>query len=533
MPAQATSSSLVITHVQAGAASGEVLAATQEFVSVYNNTARDIEVTNWCLSNKSNTIFACLKPTVVNQALYLTAHSYMTIASDNFSLQHNNYAADIIFPTTNNTSGSITGGSDTISLKDALGNTIDIANWTTSLAGGSMLQRNKTADAMTMVDTDTIADFSKVQGVTLPVSGIYEVLTLVDECANIDGIQENLPVDFLKNADGTCYQDTCLNLDGLQITIPEEYVRRGTSDCMFDFVALQITEILPNAGGSDIGHEFIELYNPTDRIASLSNYLLSVGEKTYDFPADATINPGQYKVFYNNEIAFTLLNTRSTVALLGDDGSIINQVATYDSPKDDMAWALISGEWQYTNQPTVAAPNLASMLVVPEEIIEPAQVQQPCAANQYRHPETNRCRLLVVQTAAVTACKDGQYRSEETNRCRSIALAGGTLTPCGDNQYRSEETNRCRNLVTTASTSVPCKDNQYRSEETNRCRTIAATTIPAAAFAIEPITETGKAFTGWWALGGIGVLAVGYGAWEWRREILSATRSLGAFFSRR
>jgi hypothetical protein len=217
--------------------------------------------------------------------------------------------------------------------------------------------------------------------------------------------------------------------------------------------------------------------------------------------------------------------------LLGDDGSVIDQPAAYNDPSEVEAWALIDGAWQYTNQPTPAAENLVSIIEVRvDEETVPKQLA-PCAANQYRSPETNRCRLLVTATATLTPCKDGQYRSEETNRCRTIALAGGTLTPCREDQYRSEETNRCRNFATAAKALTPCKDNQYRSEETNRCRTIAATIPPPAAFAVEPIKDTGKVFVGWWALGGVMTLAAGYGVWEWRREITSGVRKLVTFFT--
>lgn len=150
------------------------------------------------------------------------------------------------------------------------------------------------------------------------------------------------------------------------------------------------------------------------------------------------------------------------------------------------------------------------------------------AINNIRLPDVKPIKVAAL--SQLTPCKDGQYRSEETNRCRSIALAGSTLLPCKDNQYRSEETNRCRSIVTASTNLVPCKDNQYRSEETNRCRNIAATAIPNAAFAVTPVKETGKAFVGWWALGGVGLLAAGYGAWEWRREVANGMRRVVSFF---
>lgn len=152
------------------------------------------------------------------------------------------------------------------------------------------------------------------------------------------------------------------------------------------------------------------------------------------------------------------------------------------------------------------------------------------AKNEIRLPAPD-LKTATPSSSSLVPCKSGQYRSEETNRCRSLTLTASTLVPCKDNQYRSEETNRCRTVTTASTNLVPCRDDQYRSEQTHRCRTIAPASIPEAAFAVTPVQETGRAFVGWWALGGVGVLAVGYGAWEWRREVRTAVRRVGEFFT--
>jgi hypothetical protein len=77
---------------------------------------------------------------------------------------------------------------------------------------------------------------------------------------------------------------------------------------------------------------------------------------------------------------------------------------------------------------------------------------------------------------------------------------------------------------------VPCKAGQERNPETNRCRNATAA-VPVADFAVAPIADTGKAFVGWLALGGIGLLAVGYGAWEWRREVVAGVQKVRSFFT--
>jgi hypothetical protein len=213
---------------------------------------------------------------------------------------------------------------------------------------------------------------------------------------------------------------------------------------------------------------------------------------------------------------FTLVNTSSRVILSAADGSTLSDTGIYNTPLDGESWAWIDNAWQYTNQPSPGAANLIS-LVEEVQIDATDSGLSACPAGKYRNPLTNRCRNITTDSAVLASCDTDQYRNPETGRCRKIENT--SLTPCKEGQYRSEETNRCRSIQT-ASTAKPCKDNQYRSEETNRCRNLPASSVPEAAFAVQPIKDTGLAFIGWWALGGVALLAGGYAIWEWRRELV-------------
>jgi hypothetical protein len=560
----ASSSNLIIDQIQAGA----VGAATQEYIALYNNSDQAVDVTGWCLSSKNTPRFGCLTATQDGERLFVGPRGYITIASDAFAVA-GSYTPDVLFPTVNKTSGSITGSSDIVSLMDTAGQVIDRIEWTTALDAGSVLQRQVVTDTDQHIDTDSASDLVKSKLVVIPQSGLYEVVTVIDVCNNIVGLQSTLPDNMVTdstgacsdapldlcpnlpdrqsdlplnnviNTDGDCVQDVCQNLDGIQANVPDGYVAT-------DFIcqqrmprdALLLTELLPNVSGDDTGREFIELYNPNDLRLALGVYRLVIGGnngKVYTFPDGSFIEPHAYYVLTNREINYTLTNTGSQVQLLDDTGLVIDQTLPYIDAKDDTAWALIDGEWQYTNRPTPGAPNLnvehAPVLATSTDLVADPATLAPCEEGKYRNPVTNRCRTITVDVPVLTACSDGEYRNQETNRCRKIATTlGASLTPCKDDQYRSEETHRCRS-ITAASTNqlAPCKEGQERNPETNRCRTIATAAIPPAAFAVEPIATSGKAFVGWWALGGIGVLAAGYGIWEWHREITGGLRRLFGF----
>ena len=352
-----------------------------------------------------------------------------------------------------------------------------------------------------------------------------------DICLNIDGLQLILPDGMEFDATSNCVRhDECSNLSGIQTNIPYRYKRGFDNSCMLDLLPLSITELFPNAVGGDDGNEFIEIYNPNTNDVNLNNYLLSVGLDNlhvFHFPDGSHIAPGQYIAFSNDDIKFTLINTTSDVGLISSDGVLIDKTQAYVNPDDGMSWALIDGVWGYTNRPTPGDINVPSVLEakVIEAVVDSSI--EPCGSNQYRNPDTNRCKLIPETNSTITPCKDGQYRSEETNRCRNIVSDVIALTQCAEGQERNPDTNRCRSVTAVLGSAdlAPCKTGQERNPDTNRCRNIVSS-IPQAEYVPEQTFEKSNNYLVWWVLAGIGSVAVAYAVWEWRQEIIKLTRKL-------
>ena len=85
---------------------------------------------------------------------------------------------------------------------------------------------------------------------------------------------------------------------------------------------------------------------------------------------------------------------------------------------------------------------------------------KPCRPDQYRNPETGRCKKISTRNTAPSRvgnpkpCKPGQFRNPVTNRCKKIAQpisrptsrpASRNLKPCKPHQFRNPVTNRCKN----------------------------------------------------------------------------------------
>jgi hypothetical protein len=497
----ATSANVLITHIQAGG----VGAALQELIILYNNSVDEVDISKWCIKNKSGEQLGCFNPEHPGYGFYLAGQSYATIGSRDFVLALQPEGLSIVYIAMNGSSGGIVGSSDTISLVDQGGVIIDSHNWTTALTGGSMSARKFNAEEFAYVDTDQLSDWQVSMLQSIPPDGVHYRGELTDFCMNIEGIQTEVP-------------------EGLEI--------RWDGQCFPPPLPLLITELLPNASGTDDGKEFIEIYNPNDYDINLDGYSLNVGssfEKSYNFPYASVIAAKSYAAFDNAVMGYSLLNSSSRVQLMRDI-EIIDETSAYQDPREDTAWALIDDIWQYTERLTPGAKNSASLLPDVTDDTPPESTLKPCATNQYRHPETNRCRLIAV-AVTLTPCRQDQYRSKETNRCRKIVSSINTLKPCDKDQERNPETGRCRKIAV-ATEYVPCKNGQERSPETNRCRTIVAMTQADYAVLGTQTSSNGSWYI-WAAIAGLILAALGYAVWEWRYELRKFFTVLSSRFARR
>jgi Lamin Tail Domain len=292
-----------------------------------------------------------------------------------------------------------------------------------------------------------------------------------------------------------------------------------------------INEFLPNPSGSDAGHEFIELYNPTKAAIALDGCSLqtSAGSKTYDL-SGAVLQPGQYQAFYDSQTGLTLPNSAGgTVWLL----SPTDELQSIDYPAnmaDDVAWARFNDAWQATYAPTPNAANI-SMPQAPcpagqyrdsatnrcrDIATSSSTTLKPCAPDQYRNPATNRCKAKI-SAATLAACAANQYRNPATNRCKLISSTSGSLKPCKPGHERNPATNRCKSTASSNSLK-PCKPGWIRNPATNRCRKGAVKGASIAGIKdVSSPTATGS--TQWWLAAGAVLAALGYALYEWRQEI--------------
>jgi len=445
-PTHASSApSVIMVSIQAGA-SGD---AKQELIILYNQSPEPVDITHWCLKNKAAVAFACFTypdTEVETTIATLPPYGYATVASKDFAygeaMDESYYS--LAYAVTNQSSGSIIGGSDTIQLVDASDSIIDSLSWSSTLTPGKV--------------------WARTQLIVANAPDVFDVYANTAELTDWE----------VRPAGGQPFNSVILTQ--LAAPVPEK---------LPPLLAPYITELLANPKGPDGDGEFIELYNPnTDATMMLTDTALQVGfetAKTYTFPEGASIAPLSYATFYSSDMGFSLTNTKGRVWLV--QGELpAGEVVEYVNAKDDESWALIDGAWQYTSLPTPGSDNVPSPIKISIVKAAVASAPKPCAANQYRNPDTGRCRLIVSSQTTQTPCKAGQERNPETNRCRNI----------------------------TKMTNAAFKVSQVESDTTNQVR--------------------------WYYWVGIGAIAFGiisYAVWEWRIELRSFGKKVWSFVMHR
>ena len=295
---------------------------------------------------------------------------------------------------------------------------------------------------------------------------------------------------------------------------------------------LKLSEI-----ASNVDEQFIEIINSGEKTVITTGCKLAVGDAgVRENIGDIELNPGEFLVIKMKSTNLKLPKTKGKVYLLDEAGSKID-ISEYNNMPKGSSWSLVDDEWTRTFAITEGAANIfkeypdcqsgyeRNVLGRCVKIATPP-VESPCPVGQYRHPETRRCRKIEA-AKTIIPCKDGYYRSEETGRCRSIASAAAkTLKPCPEGQFRNSATGRCKKIASTDDITKECPEGFERNPQTKRCRKIKSANMPTVGSAAAEVKRVAGATWGWWVLGGVSLLAVGYGVWQWRWEISQFVRKI-------
>ena len=295
---------------------------------------------------------------------------------------------------------------------------------------------------------------------------------------------------------------------------------------------LKLSEI-----ASNVDEQFIEIVNSGEKTVITTGCKLTVGDSgVRENIGDIELNPGEFLTIKIKNTNLKLPKTKGKVYLQDEAGSKIDS-AEYEKLAKSSSWSLIDDEWTQTFMITENSENIFKEYLDCQNGYERnalgrcvkiaiPPVESPCPVGQYRHSETRRCRKIEA-AKTIAPCRDGYYRSEETGRCRSIAsVAAKTLKPCPEGQFRNSSTGRCKKIASTDDIAKECPEGFERNPQTKRCRKIKSANMSTVGSAAAEIKQVAGATWGWWVFGGVSLLAVGYGVWQWRWEISQFVRKI-------
>ena len=300
-----------------------------------------------------------------------------------------------------------------------------------------------------------------------------------------------------------------------------------------DTNGLAILELLPHSlncspvDTSLLCGDYVKLFNGSSTSIDLSNYRLRTSYGGLKSTASNTValtgnlSSGQYALINTKSdgSSLSLTETGGYVWLEDSQGVQAYQpVVNYPDASSDglagQAWAFDGSTWQWTTMPQPTGANYFPPLGLAGLSSTASSFSlKPCAANQERSPETNRCRTIAVAVTTPTVCQPGQERNLTTGRCKAVVVAK-TATPCKAGQERNPATGRCRSIASAAKSSKACKPGQERNPETNHCRKIP----PKIAGVKDVKTVARTVGHHWYVAAGIVAAAVAYVYYEWRQE---------------
>jgi Lamin Tail Domain len=213
-----------------------------------------------------------------------------------------------------------------------------------------------------------------------------------------------------------------------------------------DLMAPQLSELLPNPANplTDADDEFIELYNPNDVQFDLSGFVIESGKHHYTFPTGTIIEPKAFKAFFSGQTHVTLSNTGGQVLLLDPLGSAIGQTQPYATAKDNYAWVLAAGVWQWTTEPT---PNAANMVAAPvaKTATKAVSVVTKSAVKGASTQKSKSTKPAKVTTASTQTAMSNVVARTPLHP-GVLALVGSFALLYGAYEYRSDVANRIHQL---------------------------------------------------------------------------------------
>lgn len=212
-------------------------------------------------------------------------------------------------------------------------------------------------------------------------------------------------------------------------------------------ISPQLTELLPNPGApqTDAADEFVELYNANDQGFDLSGFELATSAtKKYVFPKGTVLLPHAFKAFFSGDTHLSLSNSGGQVTLYDPLGVRLDQTTTYAAAKDNIAWALANGTWQWTTRPTPNAQNAIAQPVT--KTLKATTSKTSTAKTASTKTATTKKKTATKATATADMVNASDLQPNSPLHPVTLAVVGGFALLYGAYEYRRDMANKFHQL---------------------------------------------------------------------------------------
>lgn len=403
----ADTENIIIVELQ----TGEVAAAGNDFVELYNPNDTPVDVTGWRLQYRSATAeaaapwttkrtFACAASSPVECRVVLAPHSRLVVASydipdvDEQLFTSSGFAATggqirLVLPTSQATAPYFE--------QDLLGYGPAIVSETSPAPApdaGKSLKRKVSEDGYFIDTHNNAEDF--IIGCAPPTPG-NQAEPLASEPADCEPVV--VPPD-LDPEDPPTQPPTEPPLETPPVYLP-----------------LELSEILPDplAPLQDDTDEFVEIYNPNDVEVNIKNYVLKTGSslQTKVILADKIIGPHEYITVTSGESSLSLSNSGTAVQLLDPNGVVLEEAPNYGKANPGQSWMKDTSGWRWSVTVTPLAANLFTLPLPP--------VTAPKTSTAKKATATTTKKVAAAKTTTPKAPAQPKEETKTTSPEKTVA----------------------------------------------------------------------------------------------------------------
>lgn len=284
---------------------GSSVSSSDEWIELYNNSDKEINLSNWKLTSKDNSPEIFLSGIIPPKGFFLLERT-----DDNSAPL---VPADQIFK------GALGNGGEDFILKNEVGSIVDEVNCASGWFNGD----NASKKTMEKISPELVGN-------------------------NLENWQTSRDINGTPKSENSKINSPITKTEDIR---PQEEL------------LIALNEIMASPQGNDAENEWIELYNPNSTTVDLGGWKIKDKEGqsvTYLIPNNTKILANGYLVFRRKDTKIILNNDKDEVSLINPSNKIIDSII-YEKTVRGESYCKDLNDWVWSGSPTPGEKNVISL----------------------------------------------------------------------------------------------------------------------------------------------------------------------------